>query len=338
MSIIRTLLFVSLSTVLITACDLSTSTSNDGEIELTENPAEATGNPCLEAWAINRMKEHIKERAEELITAKYSAGTINSSLLYGTDISFDYISQPTTLENGYLSCSAKVIISYIGNDKSSKDLAITYANIVNANIDYNSNPFANAVSGYAIKQELASIGINEFNINEFSDISGNKFATEMEYELRTTYSENGDEQQSYQAAIGKPAAMLATIALLDTFIQKNKRSDSFSGTENTEGQAAKADSYYEEYDEYLEYDEEVDDLQDDPVVITPQKQKAAESEQQEVKDVSAVQPASKVSKEKTQPVATNKTVDDSKYNTTYVHEDNKYDTAYVYDYDGSNPN
>lgn len=342
MHIIRTLLFVSLSTVLITACDWSTNTSNDGEIELTENPAEATGNPCLEAWAISRMKEHIKERAEELITAKYSAGTINSSLLYGADISFDYISQPTTLENGDLSCSAKVITSYIGNDKSSKDLAITYANIVNANIDYNSNPFANAASGYIIKQELASIGINEFNINEFSDVSGNKFATEMEYELRTTYSENGDEQQSYQAAIGKPAAMLATIALLDNFIQKNKQSDSFSGAEVEEGQANKADSYYEEeydeYDEYPEYDEEVEDVQDDPVVIIPQKQKAAESEQQKVKDVSAAQPASRVSKEKTEPVATNKTVDNSKYNTTYVDEDNKYDTAYVYDYDGSNPN
>ena len=331
MPIIRTLLFVSLSTILITACDLSKNTSNDGEIELTENPAEATGNPCLEAWAINRMKEHIKERAEELITAKYSAGTINSSLLYGTDISFDYISQPTTLENGDLSCSAKVIVSYIGNDKSSKDLAITYANIVNANIDYNSNPFANAASGYIIKQELASIGINEFNINEFSDISGNKFATEMEYELRTTYSENGDEQQSYQAAIGKPAAMLATIALLDTFIQKNKRSDSFSGAEIDENQANKADSYYDEYDEYPEYDEEVENFQDDPVVITPQKQKATESEQQKVKDVSAAQPATKVNKEKTEPVATNKTVDDSKYNTTYVDEDDKYDTAYVYD-------
>ena len=334
MPIIRTLLFVSLSTVLITACDLSTNTSNDGEIGLTENPAEATGNPCLEAWAINRMKEHIKERAKELVTAKYSSGTIDSSLLYGADISFDYISQPTTLENGDLSCSAKVIISYVGNNKSTKDLAITYANIVNANIDYNSNPFANAASGYIVKQELASIGINEFNINEFSDISGNKFATEMEYELRTTYSENGDEQQSYQAAIGKPAAMLATIALLDNFIQKNKRSDSFSSAESTEGQANKADSYYDEYDEYHEYDEEVEDVedfQDDPVVITPQKQKATESEQQKVKDVSAARPTTKVNKEKTEPVATNKTVDDSKYNTTYVDEDNKYDTAYVYD-------
>lgn len=336
MSIIRTLLFVSLSAVLITACDLSKNTSNDGEIELTENPAKATGNPCLEAWAINRMKEHIKERAEELITAKYSAGAIGSSLLHGADISFDYISQPTPLENGDLSCSAKVIISYIGNGKSSKDLAITYANIVNANIDYNSNPFANAASGYIIKQELASLGINEFNINEFSDISGNKFATEMEYELRTTYSENGDEQQSYQAAIGKPAAMLATIALLDNFIQKNKRSDSFSSSESTEGQANKADSYYDEYDEYEV--EDAENFQDDPVVITPQKQKTTESEQQQVKNVSAEQTANKVNKEKTEPVANSKTVDDSKYNTTYVSEDTKYDTAYVYDYDDSNTN
>lgn len=270
MAIIRTLLFISLSAVLITACDLSTNKSNDDEIGLTENPAEAKGNPCLESWAINRIKEHIKERAEKLITSKYSAGAINSSLLYGANISFNYISQPTTLENGDLACSAKMIISYIGNDHSTEDLAVTYANLVNANIGYNSNPFANTFSGYSIKQELASLGINEFNINEFSDISGNKFATQMEYELRKTHSENGDEQQSYQAAIGKPAAMLATIALLDNSIQKNKRSHSFSSAESTDSQSAKADSYYDKYVEYSEEEaEEVGDFWDDPVVIAP---------------------------------------------------------------------
>lgn len=322
MPITRSLLFILLSTVLITSCDLPKKTSDDGETEPTENPAEVTGNPCLESWAIDRMKGHIKERAEELINAKYSAGVINSSLLYRADISFDYISQPTTLENGDLSCSAKVIISYVGNDHSTKDLAITYANLVNANIEYNSNPFANTFSGYSLKQELTSLGINEFNINEFSDISGNSFATQMEYELRTTHSEDGEEQQSYQAEIGKPAAMLASITLLDNLIQKNKRSNSLPDAGSTEGQATKADSYYDEYDEYVEYSEEVEeviDFQDDP--IAPQKLKTTESEEQKVEDKIVAPHTTKADKETSKPIAKNETIDED-----------KYDAAYVYDY------
>lgn len=289
MPTIRLLLLISLSTVLITACDLPLNPANEEELELTENPPEVIENPCLETWAINRMKEHIKERAEELITAKYSAGAIDPSLLYGAEISFDYISQPTTMENGDLSCSAKVIVSYLGNQHSTQDLASTYAKLVNTNIEYNSNPFANIATGYSMKQELGSLGINEFNINEFSDISGNKFATQMEYELKTTHSENGDKQQSYQAAIGRPAAMLATIALLDNVIQKNKKSNSSSGSQSMEEHATKADSYYE--DDYMEHVEGIEDTPYVPVVVSSQKRQTSVNEDNKVKERSAAQPA-----------------------------------------------
>lgn len=320
MPITKSLLLMLLSAALMTACDSSINTSDEAEVK--ENLVEKTGNPCLESWAIDRMKEHIKERAEELITTKYGEGTIDSSLLYGAEISFDYISQPTTLENGDLSCSAKVTVSYLGNENSSNELAINYAKLVNANIGYDSNPFANAFSGYSIKEELSSMGISEFNINDFSDIAGNTFSTQMEYELRKTYSENGEEQQSYQAGIGRPAAMLATIALLDKFIQNNQKSSNASSVGRAEEQETETDSYYYDNDEYVE------DIEDNSIVVEPQKQqtpdrKEPESGNQKVNNSDTAQNVVNTEKVKAKP-------DVSEVDT----EEQQYDTAYVYDYAG----
>ena len=70
MPITKSLLFILLPSVLLTACNSSTNTSDDAETAEKENLVEKTGNPCLESWAIDRMKERIKERAEELINTK----------------------------------------------------------------------------------------------------------------------------------------------------------------------------------------------------------------------------------------------------------------------------
>lgn len=317
MTITKSLLPMLLSAMFMTACDSSTNTSDDAETATKENLVEKTGNPCLESWAIDRMKEHIKERAEELINTKYGTEVIDTSLIYGSEISFDYISQPTTLENGDISCSAKVTVSYLGDDNSSDELAVDYAKLVNTNIEYNSNPFANAYSGYGIRQELTSMGISEFNINEFNDIVGNTFATQMEYELRKTYSENGEEQQSYQAGIGKPAAMLATIALLDNFIQKNKKSNDASSIGNTEGAAITADSYYD--DEYME------DYEVDSVVDIPQKQESSDRKEPENdgQTVSNGNTAQSVPNKDQVEIEPDISEEDS--------NEEKYDTAYVYD-------
>lgn len=320
MPITKPLLLMLLSAVLMTACDSSINTSDETEVK--ENLVEKTGNPCLESWAIDRMKEHIKERAEELITTKYGEGVIDSSLIYESEISFDYISQPTTLENGDLSCSTKVTVSYVGNENSSNELAINYAKLVNANIGYDSNPFANAFSGYSIKEELSSMGISEFNINDFSDIAGNTFSTQMEYELRKTYSENGEEQQSYQAGIGRPAAMLATIALLDKFIQNNQKSSNASSVGSAEEQETETDSYYYDNDEYAE------DVEDNSIVVEPQQQQAPdrrepENGNQKVSNNDTAQTVVNTEKVKAKP-------DVSEVDT----EEQQYDTAYVYDYAG----
>ena len=328
MSITKSLLLILFSTVLITACDSSLDTSDDTEgVAAKENLVEATGNPCLEPWAIDRMKEHIKERAEEVITNKYGAGVIDTSLLYDSEISFDYISQPTTLENGDLSCSAEVNVSYLGNANSADDLAVMYSKLVNSNIGYNSNPFANVYSGYDIKRELASMGISEFNINEFNDISGNTFSTKMDYQLKKTYSETGEEQQSYEAGIGKPAAMLATIALLDKFIQRNKNSDNASGVDSMEDQAVKADSYYED-----EYVEDYEDYEDDSAITVDQTQKASNVEEPRVEKPDNEN--QKVDDRKQTKAVTSADADEGEIDTDI--DEDKYDTSYVYGYEAEN--
>ena len=273
------------------------------------------------------MKEHIKERAEEVITNKYGAGVIDTSLLYDSEISFDYISQPTTLENGDLSCSAEVNVSYLGNANSADDLAVMYSKLVNSNIGYNSNPFANVYSGYDIKRELASMGISEFNINEFNDISGNTFSTKMDYQLKKTYSETGEEQQSYEAGIGKPAAMLATIALLDKFIQRNKNSDNASGVDSMEDQAVKADSYYED-----EYVEDYEDYEDDSAITVDQTQKASNVEEPRVEKPDNEN--QKVDDRKQTKAVTSADADEGEIDTDI--DEDKYDTSYVYGYEAEN--
>lgn len=243
---------------------LSLSACDSGVVDAAEEQAdgdlvEYTGNPCLEPWVIDRMKEHIKERAEEVIANKYGEGVFDASSIYSSEISFNYISQPTNLENGDLSCSADVTVSYVGDDGSKSDLATTYAKLVNTNIEYNSNPFANAFSGYNTKQELESLGVNEFNIGQFNNIAGNSFSTQMKYEIKTTYSESGEEQQSYEAEIGKPAAMLATIALLDRTIQNNNKAKDTAAQKNAEVVQDKPDNHPEVSEQVSVIEPEVED-------------------------------------------------------------------------------
>lgn len=188
-----------------------------------ETASMTAENPCLDTQTISMIKDHIKRRAEELINTKYRVGAINPELLYSADISFNYISQPTALGNGDSSCSAEVMVLYQGNQNSEAEVVATYAKLAKTNIEYNSNPFANMATGYNLKQELASLGVDEFTINEFSGISRNSFAIKMDYEVKATQSEDGQRQRSYVAGIGKPAAMLATVAVLDNFMQKNKK-------------------------------------------------------------------------------------------------------------------
>ena len=222
MSLTKLFLGIFLPIYLLTACgSLFGNRDLEEEVEevitaSVEDSAAPTSNPCLEQWLIKSMKNNIIKSANEAIITKYGYDVVDTSRLNSTDISFSYITPPTNLENGALSCTAQVNIIYKGDNKSSTDLVMTFVKMVN---NYYPDPYSD---DYQINQELQSLGINEYNIKEFSEIGNNKFSVEVSYEIQTTYSEAGEKQKSYKASLGKASAMLATIALLDTYIQNNE--------------------------------------------------------------------------------------------------------------------
>lgn len=283
MLLTRLFLGTSLSVCLLTACD--SMPSNTVLKESVEDPVEATGNPCLEPWIIQGMKDNIIEHANDVIRMKYNYGKVNTSRLNNADINFSYITQPTKLENGTVSCSAQVNITYIGDAKSSSDLVMSFVKSFNNNYP---NSYAYSVRG---------LGINEFNVREFREIKGNSFSIPVEYEIKTTYSESGTEQESYEATIGMPATMLATIAVLDHYMQKDHMPKGYASetqvsSQEEELQASdthndyvpryndqeddkvaiqqpKADSYYEEYDAVDTVDTETSNYEDVVIVEEP---------------------------------------------------------------------
>lgn len=171
----------------------------------TVDSAEDTGNPCLSQWVIQGIKDKIIEQAMDNIQTNYSSNTVDTSVVYNTDIEFSYITKATELENGGWSCSAQADVTYVGNGDSSGNLATQIAKMMNANAFTFSN-----------------MGISPYNISEFREISGNSFSIPIDYEIKTTYAESGEEYQSYHATIGRASAMLAVITALDDRVQQNE--------------------------------------------------------------------------------------------------------------------
>ena len=217
MSITKVFLASSLFVCLLTACvPKPTEDDSDESAAVAEyaldavtpdivDPAEDTGNPCLSQWVIQGMKDKIIEQAVDNIQTNYNSNTLDTSVVYDTDIGFSYITKANELEGGGWSCSAQANVTYIGNGDSSGNLATQIAKMMNANAFTFSN-----------------MGITPYNINEFREIRGNSFSVPINYEIKTTYAESGEEQQSYHATIGRASAMLAVITALDNRVQQNE--------------------------------------------------------------------------------------------------------------------
>lgn len=237
MTIIKLSSTIPLSLLLLTACSSNIESSNDEEAvaeeTVVEDPAISADNPCLAQWAIQSMKDKIVESALENIETNYSSDTMDTSSLYDANIGFSYITKATELENGGWGCSAQVDITYIGNDKSDSGLSVQVAKMMNANY-----------------LTFSNMGISPYNINQFREIKGNSFSVPIEYEIKTTYSESGEEQQSYEASIGNASAMLAVIAVVDDRSQRSKASSArYAEQELARSEAAAAATRaYEEQD------------------------------------------------------------------------------------------
>lgn len=258
--------------LLLTGCDNQSNSdadaANSGQDPETivDDPSEATGNPCLNPLVIQGMKDRIISGAINNVENNYTSDTIDSSVIYNTDINFDYITQPTSTSDGGWSCEAQVNLTYTAKDNLDDDVVVKVVQIMKSNYSH----------------MLPDMGINSYNINNFQNISGNSFSSPIDYEISTTYSESGEEQQSWQASIVDVSNMLALIAVVE---DRRQRSRALEGEykKRREDEAVKNASYQDELeaerrdqklaesalaDNYYESDTE-DNYYEDEVVVEP---------------------------------------------------------------------
>lgn len=221
--------------LLLTGCDnqsnndVDAATSEYDADAVADDPSETTGNPCLNPQVIQAMKEKIIGGAINNVENNYTSDTINSSVIYNTDINFNYITQPTSTSDGGWSCGAQVNVTYTADSDLDNDVAVKVVQIMKSNYSH----------------MLPDMGINPYNISDFQDISGNSFSSRIDYEISTTYSESGEEQQSWQASIVDVSNMLALIAVVEDRRQRSRTlEDEYK--KRREDEAVKNASYQEE--------------------------------------------------------------------------------------------
>ena len=166
-------------------------------------------NPCLSPWVIQGIKNNITERAGELLAANRGHDDAYQELINSASMEFSYISKPSEGADGAISCSAQANVTYLGNTNTSENIVSDVAGRINAG-QYPSS--------------FMGMGISAYDMGEFRSMSGNTFSTEVSYEISSSYSESGEESESYYAQMGTPAAMLATLVAFDKYMQDNAAS------------------------------------------------------------------------------------------------------------------
>ena len=169
-----------------------------------DDPSERTGNPCLNPWVIQGMKENIIANALELLNNQRGSDEKYQALLDSSTIEFDFITKPEESADNVVRCSAQANITYIGND-GTPDAIVSKASMFIHN--------GNSLNSFM------NMGITSYNVEEFKKMNGNSFSVNVDYEISSTYSENGEENESYNAQIGSAATMLASIVAFDQYTQ-----------------------------------------------------------------------------------------------------------------------
>lgn len=199
--------------LLLTACenkpnpdeqaDVVASSAYDSDATV-DDPSEMTGNPCLNPWVIQGMKENIIANALESLNNQRGPDERYQALLDSSTIEFDFITNPEESAGNVVRCSAQANITYIGNDGTPDAIVSKAAMLIHNGSSLNS---------------FMNMGITSYNVDEFRKMNGNAFSVNVDYEISSTYSENGEENESYNAQIGSAATMLASIVAFDQYIQ-----------------------------------------------------------------------------------------------------------------------
>ena len=170
------------------------------------NASVVAENPCVSPWVVQGIKNLITQRAGELVASSYGYDDLRQELIDGANIEFSYISAPTAREDGGVSCSTQLNITYYGNHNTREGIVGNVATAINA---------------WGYTTSFMGLGLTPYDMGDFGRMSGNSFSTKMDYYISSTYSENGDKQQSYHAKIKASATMLASIVAFDKYIQDN---------------------------------------------------------------------------------------------------------------------
>lgn len=211
--LVKTSITVTLFGVLsLTACDNQSNSDVDAgtseqDVDVVANdPSETTGNPCLSPWVIQGMKENINERALELLVNQHGFDDSYQPLLDSSDITFSFISEPSETTEGIVMCSAQADVTYTGDASTSETIVSDAARRIRT------GSYATSFMG---------LGITSYNINEFRKMLGNSFQSDVSYEIGSSYSEDGEKRESYNAYLDAPATMLASVVAFDKYIQEN---------------------------------------------------------------------------------------------------------------------
>lgn len=229
-------LFISLSIFTLSGCDkikeIIASKEEDNAMQSIhtkpiENTINTVKNPCLDSELIAEVKRGLLNKAKEVAQEKFKEQVRQSifELIDTTTIKFENISEPEELplEKEHKVCTATAVINYQGNEATTQDLPAGVIAILKENITSQGGVVGNLLTGYAFQQQLVSLGINEYDVSDFTNIHQNSFSQRIQYQRKTMYSENGTSSDGWQARWLKLPNMITAVAYSDFFIQWNSK-------------------------------------------------------------------------------------------------------------------
>lgn len=217
-------------------------------------------NACINQELISSIKNDIRRMASNEAHKALGKGDYDFSDIDQSEITFDLISEPSLSEGGGVICTATVRVIYLGDENTVTDLADRISRFANNATPHRGNIIVDALFNIDTLRRIHDIGINSFSISEFSNLVGNSFNYNIEYQIRRTYNESGDLQESYLATSVAPAKMLATFFSIDKYLtslsKPKPKTQELENPVSIEQTTTYDDSYSAEVDTYNYEDDE----------------------------------------------------------------------------------
>lgn len=217
-------------------------------------------NACINQELISSIKNDIRRMASNEARKALGNDDYDFSAIDLSDITFDLISEPSIDDNGDITCTATVHVIYQGSEDTVTNLADRVSHFAENGVPSDGGIIVDALFNINTLRRIHDIGINGFSISEFSNLVGNSFNYNIEYQIRRTYNESGDSQESYLATSVAPAKMLATFFSIDKYLtslsKPKPKTQQLENPVSIEQTTTHDDSYSAEVDTYNYEDDE----------------------------------------------------------------------------------